>query len=300
MPTRVSFHFGGSPRDWLTLRTNTNPFSAVGGPLPRLNIPLEARVTDAGIDIQILRLPFDLKLANVVVGQGEIGPITSLGTSERTFSASATCPREALPYLFDPPPPQGRLTLQLELGGLVRYRHQYKTGDGRAQGLGDPEVWHIESVGEKGVHSLEVQVARSDWYEQVVAHLGIGGSLVTPLYLPHGLPAWKSTLDHLDQAARAITQTDPPAVFGHCRAALDAAPGAKLNIFDAMPEGKKRDAINDLTKRIGEYIHSGRHVVPGTAGEQVGEFPVNQRDALFVYNMTKLLISQIYSLVSTP
>lgn len=133
-----------------------------------------------------------------------------------------------------------------------------------------------------------------------MAQLGLGGYLVTPLSLPYGLSAWKSTLDHLDQAARAITQTDPPAVFGHCRAALDAMPGAKQNIFDAMPEGKKRDAINDLTKRTGEYIHSGRHVVPGTASEQAGEFPVDQRDALFVYNMTKLLIAQIYGLVSNP
>jgi hypothetical protein len=77
-------------------------------------------------------------------------------------------------------------------------------------------------------------------------------------------------------------------------------PGAKINIFDAMAEGKKRDAINELTKRVGEYIHSGRHVVPGSGTEQAGEFPVDQRDALFVYNMTKLLIAQIYGLVSTP
>jgi hypothetical protein len=89
-------------------------------------------------------------------------------------------------------------------------------------------------------------------------------------------------------------------VFGYCRAALDAVPGAKQNIFDAMPVGKKRDAINDLSKRIVEYLHSGRHVVPGTASEQAGELPVDQRDALFVYNMTKLLIAQIYGLVSNP
>jgi hypothetical protein len=65
-----------------------------------------------------------------------------------------------------------------------------------------------------------------------------------------------------------------------------------------MPEGKKRDAIDELTKSIGKYIHSGRHVVPNTGGDQAGEFPVDQRDAVFVYNMTKLLLSQIYALVS--
>jgi hypothetical protein len=30
---------------------------------------------------------------------------------------------------------------------------------------------------------LEVQVARSDWFEQIVAQLGIGGYLITPLTL---------------------------------------------------------------------------------------------------------------------
>ena len=300
MPTLVSFSLAGSHRTSFTLRMSTNPFSATGGPLPRLNIPLEARLTDRDIEVDILRFLFDLKLGNVVIGQGEIGPVTHVSTSERYFTAVATCPREALPYLFNPQPAQGRLTLELDLGGLVRYRHQLPEGDERAYGLGEGGAWHIESIGEKGTHHLEVQVARSDWFEQVVAQLGIGGYLVTPLSLPYGLPAWKSTLDHLDQAARAITQTDPPAVFGHCRAALDAVPGAKQNIFDAMAAGKKRDAINDLTKHIGEYIHSGRHVAPGTASEQAGEFTVDQRDALFVYNMTKLLIAQICGLVSNP
>jgi len=85
-------------------------------------------------------------------------------------------------------------------------------------------------------------------------------------------------------------------VFGECRAAIDALPGDKTDIFAAMAEGRKRDAINELTKSIGKYIHSGRHVVPNSGGEQAGEFPVDQRDALFAYNTTKLLLSQIASL----
>ena len=85
-----------------------------------------------------------------------------------------------------------------------------------------------------------------------------------------------------------------------CRAALDALPGAKTNIFDAIPEGKKRDAINELTRQIGVYIHSGRHVEPNARGQQAGEFPIDQRDALFVYNTTKLLLSHIYTLLAGP
>lgn len=97
MPTQLSFSLAGSHRSWLTLRMSTNQFGAVGGPLPRLTIPLEARATERDIEIDILRFPFDFKLGNVVIGQGEIGPITHLGTSERTFTASTTCPQEASP-----------------------------------------------------------------------------------------------------------------------------------------------------------------------------------------------------------
>lgn len=300
MSTWLSFRLGASQRDWLTLRMSTNPFGATGGPMPRITIPLEARLAEPDIQVEILRFMFDLKLGNVLVGQGEIGPLTSLNTHDRYFPAIATCPRDALPLLFNPSPPQGRLTLELALGGFLRYRHSYQQGDGRAQGLGDPDVWHIESIGDQGTHRLEAQVARSDWYEQVVAQLGIGSYLVTPLYLPYGVPTWRAALGHLDQAGRALTQADPPAVFGHCRAALDALPGAKTNIFDAMPEGKKRDAINELTKQLGVYIHSGRHIEPNAEGQQAGEFPVDQRDALFAYNMTKLLLSQIAGLTMTP
>ena len=145
-----------------------------------------------------------------------------------------------------------------------------------------------------------MQVARSDWYEQVVEKLGIGNYLVTPLYLPYGVKAWQPTLGHMNDAMRALVEGNPPGVFGACRAAIDALPGDKTDIFAAMPEGKKREAIDELTKSVGKYIHSGRHVVPNTGGERAGEFPVDQRDAVFVYNMTKLLLSQIYALVSAP
>lgn len=145
---------------------------------------------------------------------------------------------------------------------------------------------------------LDVQVARSDWYEQVVAKLGLGSYIVTPLYLPCGLPSWQAALGHLDEAARAIVQPSPPGVFGACRAAIDALPGDKTAIFASMPEGKKRDAIDELTKAIGKYIHSGRHVVPngGEEGEeQAGMFPVDQRDAMFANNTVKLVLSHIAS-----
>ena len=70
MPSQVSLKLGGSQREWLTLRRSDNPFGATDGPLPRITIPLEVRVTDRDIEIEILRLAFDLKIGNTVVGEG--------------------------------------------------------------------------------------------------------------------------------------------------------------------------------------------------------------------------------------
>jgi hypothetical protein len=48
--------------------------------LPHTTVPIEARVTDRDIAIEILRLAFELKVGGTLVGQGEIGPYTYLHT----------------------------------------------------------------------------------------------------------------------------------------------------------------------------------------------------------------------------
>ncbi len=62
-----------------------------------------------------------------------------------------------------------------------------------------------------------------------------------------------------------------------------------------MPAGAKREAIDKLAKTIGDYLHLGRHVLPGDDALMAGEFPVDQRDAVFVHNLTKLLLADIAS-----
>jgi hypothetical protein len=200
---------GSSQREWLTLRGSNNPFAASGGPVPQITIPLEARITDRGISVEILRLGFNLKIGNTLVGQGEIGPYAYLGTEPTYLPVTATCPQSALSHLLNPEPPQGRITLTIALRGLLRYRHSFTEPDDALNvlsdmgfGLGDPDIWHVASIGGQGLTELDVQVARSDWYEQVVQQLGVGSYLIAPLYLPYGVPSWESTLGHMDAALR--------------------------------------------------------------------------------------------------
>ena len=251
--------------------------------------------------MEILRLGFDLKLGSTVIGQGELGPSTHLSTGYTYMPVAASCPQAALPYLLNPDPPQGRITLTLAFKGLLRYQHHYPDGDERASGLGESDTWHVVTVGNNSLHELDVQVARSDWYEQVVGQLHLGSYLITPVYLPYGLPSWKAALEptsmrrHVRSSSQVRRASSAPAAPPSTH-----YPGDKTAIFAAMPEGKKRDAVDDLAKAIGKYLHSGRHVVPDSGGEQAGEFPVDQRDAMFVHNLTKLLLSHIASLTLKP
>lgn len=299
MSNRLYFNLP-SGRPWLTLRRSTNPLSAAGGPVPQILLPLEARLTLPGTEGQILRLAVDASIgtvdSSVLVGRGEIGPLSHLGTDDYLFSATVACPHESLALLLDPPP--GSVKLVLRFAGLLRFRHHSREDDKDWRGVEEPDTWHILTVGDN-IHQLETSFARSDWYEQVVEPMKLGRYLIAPLRLPDPsrVTSWNAALGHLDEARRALTAANAPAVFGRCRAAVDALPGDKTKIFEAMPEGKKRDEIDALTKAIGKYIHSGRHVLPGVAQEQPGEFPVDQRDAVFAYHMTALLLSHVAGLV---
>jgi len=300
MPNRLYVNLPSGSRPWLSLRRSTNPLSATGGPVPQILLPLEARIMLAGVDGQVLRLAFDASLGttdrSVLIGRGEFGPLSYLGTDEYPFSAAVTCPHESLALLLDPPP--GNVSLVLRFAGLLRLRHHSQDSSIDWRGIEEPDTWHIIPVGDN-IHQLEMSFARSDWYEQVVEPMKLGGYLIAPLRLPDPsrVPSWSAALSHLSEARRALTSGNPPAVFGRCRAVIDALPGDKTKIFDMMPEGKKRNEIDDLTKAIGKYIHSGRHVVPGASAVQPGEFPVDQRDAVFACNMTALLLSHIAGLV---
>jgi hypothetical protein len=263
-------------------------------------LPLEVRLLMPDAEGKILGLAFDVHLGtsdkNVLIGRGELGPIARLHSDDHFISAPVTCSHESLALLIDPPP--GRVNLVLRFNGLLSLRHGSKDSDGDFRVL-EPDIWHILPVGENN-HQLELSAARSDWYEQVVEPMKLGRYLITPLYLPNDVLGWDAALTHLDEARRALTNGNAPAVFGRCRAALDALPGDKTKIFDGLPEGPRRKEIDALTRAIGKYIHSGRHVAPGSADVEPGEFPVDQRDAVFVYNMTMLLLSQIASVLLKP
>lgn len=199
---------------------------------------------------------------------------------------------DALALVADPPT-TGRVHLKLDLHGLLRFRHS--RDDISTAGVPPAGEWEIASVQQSTGQSLDLSVARSDWHDQVIEPLGLRRYFTHVLYLPDGahVASWRGALMRLDDAARALARGDHRQVFSQCRGALDALPGDKTAIFATMPDGARRSAINALTRSVGGYLHSGRHVVPDGGGEMEGDFPVQASDATFAYRLTQLLMSHI-------
>jgi len=288
----ATVEFGTGNERWLRVRASgSGGLNVAGGPLPVLTVPLEFSRLKDSVDVEIDRLAMTLSLGNTLIGVGELGPCpTFFGPSD--VQVKFRLPQAALPLLLEPLPETGRVQLAVRMTGHLRFRRNRQTAE-QVGGQQEPEAWQQMPVFEYSADQLDIGVARSDWYDQVVAPLRLGSYLVTALGLPDPavIPGWAASLDRLRDAERALTIGDPAAVFGQCRGAFDALPDAKQHMFAAMSAGEKRDAIDALARAIGVYLHKGRHVVPVGGGTQAGEFPVDRADARFAYHLTQLLLA---------
>jgi hypothetical protein len=107
---------------------------------------------------------------------------------------------------------------------------------------------------------------------------------------------WANSLSHLDEAERAYAAGDDVAVFSRLRASLDALPGAKKAILDGIADDEKRQRLDELLKRAGEFLHSGRHV--SSTGSTAGTFPVDHMDAAFALDLMRVMLSHLSLMLS--
>ncbi len=136
-------------------------------------------------------------------------------------------------------------------------------------------------------NTMNFSLPRTAWFDDVVGKLGDSDYIPLELLVPRsalGEP-WRKALSHVTNAKRAHALGDDPAVFGHLRGALDSVPGAKQEIFDALPE-PKRTEVDALVTALGKFLHAGRHIDQATGG-----FPVDHIDAGFALNLMDVLLS---------
>jgi hypothetical protein len=192
-------------------------------------------------------------------------------------------------YVTDSLPPNADASLRLKWSGILRVKWHPAEGDPRVVGDPEPDEWGFVSVVE---NEMNIGIARSDWFGKILQPIGDDQYVYLEVAVPKGTTssAWTKSLALLDEAEKAYAVGDDAGVFSKLRGAIDALPGAKQHIVDALPE-PRRMAVDTLLRHVGEYLHHGRHIA--TEGDEVGTFPVNRIDADAAISIVRVMFSYV-------
>lgn len=236
----------------------------------------------------------DLTVRDELLGIGFLTGIP-LSHGARPITMEIPVSRSSVSYL-EAVSPENRVDLELKLTGWLRARDD---NDDAHRFTSDPLPGEsiFQSFGQANQALLRFEVARSDWFSNVLEPIGTVDFISTEIVLPRADDSLKAAINQLRRAESAYAIHDDPAVFLYCRGAIDALPGAKQNIFASLTDRHEARLLDDLTRQAGQYLHRGRHVADD--GDQDGQFPVDHHDARFALNLTKLLISHIGRVLSS-
>lgn len=277
-------------RGWLNVRPGE--VFARGHVRPRLHITLHAKTSREKrfVDIHLLRglLLFE----NEQIADGYLTG-ARLNYNERPLTLELPITREALQHVTDGVAGE-RIDFILELSGWMEVWREPSADDPTyAAEYPTPGERGFIALGGGGQGQVRLQVARSDWFTQVMDPVGTLSYVVTEIPLPKGTltATFQPVLNQLREAERAYASGNDAAVFFHCRAALEALhPGSPKETFSALPNPDHAERMNALMKETVDYLHLGRHTQRG--GEQRGEFAVDHADAQFALSLTRLLVAQ--------
>lgn len=258
----------------------------------RLCFTLKAQVLKASGWLVVDHLYARLLHGQEILGVGETAlryPMRQRPGVDEQLSLEIVVRSEALAYL-DEQVRGDQIDLTLDFSGRLFVHTNPQTSDELPAFPSDPG-WIMVPVGQSATTQLHLQVARSDWFTRVLQPFGRDRFILTEIRIPVGGVGKQFTAaeKRLSDAERAYSIGDDPATFSYCRAALDALPGAKQEIFKNVVDPGKRQDLDSLAKSLGSYLHRGRHVAG--EGSQQGEFPIDHRDAGFALSMTKLLVA---------
>jgi hypothetical protein len=292
----TSLQLGDSAgRGWLNIRPGE--VFARGSVRPRLFITLYAATTREKRFVDVHMLRGTLIFENEQLGEGFITGL-KLNYVDRPLTLELPISREALQYVTDRVTGE-RIDFILELSGWMEVFREVTEDDPAFVGESPAPGEHgFIAVGGGGHGQVRMQMARGDWFTQVMEPVGTLSYVVTEIPLPKGAATtvFQPVLGHLREAERSYATGDDAGVFFRCRAALEALPGAPKDIFDGLADRTLAERMNALTKESVDYLHRGRHTQK--EGEQRGEFAVDHADALFALAMTRLLIAQSSRLLS--
>jgi hypothetical protein len=276
----------GRQRAWVVAEITSVGASGHLSPLLLLN--LQFKTPTERIAAELHHVQVRVFGANEFIGSGSIvGAEASWYASP--FQLAVPVTHQMLRYMTSTLPPNADPSLKLTWSGLLRVKWHPGEDDPRMQSDPEADEWVLMPFTQT---DLNFGIPRSDWFGQVLQAVGDDQYIYQEVAIPKGPGAsdWRSTLVLVEEAEKAYALGDDPGVFTKLRGALDALPGAKKNIVDALPE-PRRAAIDALLLAVGNYLHSGRHVA--VDGEAAGTFPVNRIDADAAISLMRVLLSYI-------
>jgi hypothetical protein len=283
---------GHGPTNWALVEAGR--VTGHGQVAPRLSFEMQARTPRERMHVELHLMQAELTVRDELLGTGLLTGIL-LSHGARPITMEIPVSRGAVSYL-EAASPENRIDLELKLTGWLRARDDNEDSH-RFTSDPLPGESIFQSFGQANQALLRFEVARSDWFSNVLEPIGTVDYVSTEIVLPRGDDSLKAAINQLRRAESAYATHDDPAVFLYCRGAIDALPGAKQEIFAALTDRDEARLLDDLTRQAGQYLHRGRHVADD--GEQDGQFPVDHHDARFALNLTKLLISHIGRVTSS-
>lgn len=255
---------------------------------PRLLIWMHFETPNEGITVDLHDLRIRVKSGQEYLGETRLTGehVTSNGLN---LQLDIPTTHRMLNYVTDHLGSQEHIALTLGWYGLIRFFWNPNDADSRHMGEPTPGEWADFQIDE-GSHEQQISIARSEWFSRVVSVVGTADYVFTEVAVPKGPlgDKWRSALVLLDKAEKAFTLGDDASVFSHLLGVLNALPGAKQKIFNNLPK-PQQSYVDELTKSIVAFLHSGRHVSELANGD-VG-FPVDHVDARFAINLVRVLLS---------
>ncbi len=274
--------------------------TARGRVSPRLNLQLKQRPSPVA-DVELLDVVLRLEFRQEVIGETRLVGESMVAGGYNNLEVSTT--HRLLRYVTDSLVANTSVvSLEVWLRGRGRVRMDAARAQaGRVQMASDPPLgeWTDITIGSGSPETI--QISRSEWFERVLSPIRDDSYVYLELALPtvpdELAPEWGNAVGLLHDADRAYATGDDAAVFVYLRGALDALPGAKKRIVEAVADESKREALDALLKQAGVFLHRGRHVAE--TGEQAGTFSVDHSDSAFALDLMRVLLSHLSLLISS-
>lgn len=280
-------------RNWGSL--SVEGISGIGRVHPRLLLNLKQHPFFAA-DVELVDTTLRLTSVTELIGQARIADLHL--SPDSYCSVEVPTSQRMLEFVTDgltAAATSVALTATLEGRGRARIDPNRASSPGLVRFVGEPEFGEWGDVTLSSAVPSNIQVPRSQWYESVLKPCQNESYIYLEIALPVApselAPEWQTAVGHLQSAERAYALGDDPTVFLHLRGALDALPGAKRRIFDAISDPDKREAMDTMVKSVGDFLHRGRHISVG--GSRPGEFAVDHLDSALALDMMRTLLAHL-------